>query len=188
MTARNLPRLPVASPPTPAASPLTHPADPDFAKEIRGRWRRQMPGKDANAAALFAVANALTKQLERSQTALLKPLGFSLVEYQVIASLYLGASLEEGISPVSLNLQLGQTSAAMTQILNRLQKAVLLERHPNPLDRRSITVRLTAQGRSCAEQLCAAMAGHQKQQLSHLDAAEIKAILEKLQLLLVAVI
>lgn len=143
-----------------------------------------MPGRDAGIAAIFALANAVAKSLELAQTEVLRPHSISLVEYQVLASLYLGPPAEEGLSPRSLNTLLRQSSAAMTQILTRLEKAGLLARHPNPQDRRSVTIRLTHEGEATTRNLCDTMAVFQKKCLAGLQASQKTALKEDLQLLL----
>lgn len=162
---------------------LLRPFHPDFVKDVKARWKTQMPGKNAESAAFFALANAVTKSLEILQTETLKPLGYSLIEYQVIATVYFGAAHDEGISPTDLNVSLRQTSAGITQILTRLEKAGIIERHPNPHDRRSISIRLTISGCEVAQKICETMSEMQSQRLARLNAGQRAMVAEALQLL-----
>ncbi len=47
------------------------------------------------------------------------------------------------LQPTALAARLGLTTGAVTSVLDRLEKAGLVKRSPNPSDRRSVEVRLT---------------------------------------------
>lgn len=64
----------------------------------------------------------------------------------------LGETLHAGPLPPSLLVKrLGIASASVTALLDRLETAGLVERQPNPADRRSVLVALTPRGRSVVE-------------------------------------
>lgn len=52
-----------------------------------------------------------------------------------------------GLTPKEIGVRLGLTSGAVTALVDRLEKAGLAERVPNPEDRRSSVVRITPSGR-----------------------------------------
>jgi MarR family transcriptional regulator, organic hydroperoxide resistance regulator len=70
----------------------------------------------------------------------------------------------------------GQRPSTLTGVLDRLERRGLIERRPNPADRRSIAVHLTAAGRDQAAEVAAAFAALE----ARLPAAEIRAVLAAL--------
>lgn len=80
-------------------------------------------------------------------------------EYRRVEAAALGVGVAESVAlsevyhrgplpPSVLVLRLGIASASVTALLDRLTLAGLLERQPNPADRRSVLVVLTPRGRS----------------------------------------
>jgi MarR family transcriptional regulator, organic hydroperoxide resistance regulator len=76
----------------------------------------------------------------------LDSLGLSLAEANVLANL-LAAEAPKVSTLVGLT---GYKATALTALLDRLETRSLVERRPNPRDRRAVAVRLTPQGRRAA--------------------------------------
>jgi DNA-binding MarR family transcriptional regulator len=55
---------------------------------------------------------------------------------------------DDGIGPVELARKTGLTSAGITTLLDRMENSRLLERTPDPADRRRVRVVITPEGRS----------------------------------------
>jgi MarR family transcriptional regulator, organic hydroperoxide resistance regulator len=70
----------------------------------------------------------------------------------------------------------GQRPSTLTGVLDRLERRGLVERRPNPADRRSIAVHLTSDGRAAAEAVAAAFATVE----ARLPADEIRRVLAAL--------
>ncbi len=67
-------------------------------------------------------------------------------------------------------------SATLTGILDRLEAAGLVERRPNPTDRRAIRVHLTAKGKKTGETVAALMEQANTEFLSGLNVSEEVAL------------
>lgn len=59
----------------------------------------------------------------------------------------------EGVTPKQASEYLELSTGAMTSLIDRLEKRAHIERRPNPLDRRSILLHLTASGASVAREI-----------------------------------
>ena len=70
----------------------------------------------------------------------------------------------------------GQRPSTLTGVLDRLERRGLIERRPNPADRRSIAVHLTAEGHAAADAVAAAFAAVE----ARLPADDIRRVLAAL--------
>ena len=70
----------------------------------------------------------------------------------------------------------GQRPSTLTGVLDRLERRGLVERRPNPADRRSIAIHLTAEGHTVADAVAAAFGAVE----ARLPAAEIRRVLAAL--------
>lgn len=69
------------------------------------------------------------------------------------AALLLHVSRQPAVSPSQLMKALGTDTAGMTRLADRLQSKHMIERHPNPQDRRSVLIALTERGRALVPRL-----------------------------------
>ena len=93
---------------------------------------------------LHQVARDLATALDRQ----LAPLGVTSQQ----AALLLHASRQQH-SPSQLMSLLGTDTAGMTKLADRLEAKHLIERHPNPHDRRSVLITLTPDGQALVPRL-----------------------------------
>lgn len=108
-------------------------------------WARIDPDLDV---APLEVAGRLMRSaayLERAIDEALRPLGLSFGDFDVINTLRRRGE-QTGTNPKTLAASALITSGAMTSRLDRLERAGLLERHPDPYDRRAVLVQLTPVG------------------------------------------
>jgi DNA-binding MarR family transcriptional regulator len=70
----------------------------------------------------------------------------------------------------------GQRPSTLTGVLDRLERRGLVERRPNPADRRSIAIHLTSEGHQAADAVAAAFAAVE----ARLPADEIRRLLAAL--------
>lgn len=105
---------------------------------------------------LRRTTHLVTHALDRE----LRGLGLTPGETHVLADL---ASASGEATPGDLHRGFGHRNSTVTGIVDRLERKGLVERAPNPRDRRSQLVRLTAPGRRAARTVARA--------IGHVDAA-----------------
>jgi DNA-binding MarR family transcriptional regulator len=93
--------------------------------------------------------------LEALQKESLGTFDLSFVEYSVLRLLARAGAAQQ-LSPSRLAEQVVRTTGAMTKILDRLERRGLLERVPDPTDRRALLVGLTSDGLEQSEKASAA--------------------------------
>ena len=76
---------------------------------------------------------------------------------------------------------LGTDTAGMTKLLDRLEAKDLIERHPNPGDRRSVVIALTEHGRELAPRLAPIFGRITKQLFSGFSTDEIRVLTTMLE-------
>jgi DNA-binding MarR family transcriptional regulator len=116
-------------------------------------WAEREPRLDTSPLEVVARLRLCNAHLERTIAAALRPFGLSLGEFDVLNTLRRRGE-EKGTKPTDLARSALITSGAMTSRLDRLERAGLIERGPDPGDRRGVLVRLTERGeRLAAESL-----------------------------------
>jgi DNA-binding MarR family transcriptional regulator len=116
---------------------------------------------------LHQAARDLATALERQLT----PFGVTAQQ----AALLLHANRQRS-SPSQLMTVLGTDTAGMTKLLDRLEAKDLIERHPNPDDRRSIVIALTEHGRALVPRLAQVFGRITKQLFSGFSTDEIRLL------------
>ena len=102
------------------------------------------PKADSDPLALFTTLARTGLFLDALQRECLGDHGLSFPEYSVLRLLQ--RAPEHQRAPSLLAEQVVCTTGAMTKLVDRLQRAGLVERTPAPNDRRSVLVRLTPAG------------------------------------------
>lgn len=128
-----------------------YPGREGYTELLLDAWHALYPEQQLWAVPIFAHANYLTKLLENLHSEVLKPLNLNYSDYSVLITLLLVVG-SEGATPKELNRVLLQTSAGMTKLLARLDRAGLIQRKPNTRDKRSIVVTLSEAGEVAARQ------------------------------------
>jgi DNA-binding MarR family transcriptional regulator len=114
-------------------------------------WAERDPRLDTSALEVVARLRLCNAHLERAIAAALRPLALSLGEFDVLNTIRRRGD-EQGTNPTDLAQSALITSGAMTSRLDRLERAGLIARGPDPGDRRGVLVRLTARGNRLAEE------------------------------------
>jgi DNA-binding MarR family transcriptional regulator len=94
--------------------------------------------------------------LERTLVDVLRPLGLSYGDFDVINTLR-RRNVPSGLNPGELARSLLITTGAMTTRLDRLERNGMITRTADPADRRGVLVQLTRKGERLAEQALAAV-------------------------------
>jgi len=117
----------------------------DLIDNLVAGWSRQRPDLDATAMQVVGRIMRLGAQFESSANLALKEFGLNYTDLDVLATLCRSGQPYQ-LTPTQLRETVVITSGAMTACLDRLQNKGLLERHPNPDDRRGLSIVLTQEG------------------------------------------
>jgi len=131
---------------------------------------------DANALATEAVMNTIrTADLLFDRIGrLLRPLGVSAA-----GGLVLGLLRDHGdLSPSELGQRLIVTRATVTGVVDSLERRGYVRRVPNPADRRSVLVELTADGRRVVQEVRTLIHAHEKGWMSSLSDDELRTYID----------
>ncbi|MER5642676.1 MarR family transcriptional regulator [Kitasatospora sp. NPDC002227] len=170
-----------SSPPTPA------PVDPapDAVDVITAQWQCVRPDLETAAMATFGriyrLAKAVGDRTERAYAAY----GISRGEFDVLATLRRSGE-PYALSPKQLTATLMLTTGGMTGRLDKLEKAGLLTRSPDPTDRRALRVTLTPEGLELIDRAVGAGLIAQQTVLDTFTQAEVETLNDLLRRLLTA--
>jgi DNA-binding MarR family transcriptional regulator len=145
--------------------------DDAFFESLPQRWKRELPAVNATTVALFSRLSLLARQIDRFHNAVLRRFKITHAEYVVLVTLRV-VGPPYRLSPTQLGRTLRQTSAGITNTVDRLERARLVARVTTPHDRRSLLVGLTAAGVTVAERLFGAEMAAQQAALAGMRAAE----------------
>uniref|UniRef100_A0AAU2V913 MarR family transcriptional regulator n=1 Tax=Streptomyces sp. NBC_00003 TaxID=2903608 RepID=A0AAU2V913_9ACTN len=169
------------APPTPAEPPSEAPSDAVDA--ITAQWAAVRPDLETVPMAVYGriyrIARAMGERMDKEYA----QFGIGRGEFDVIATLRRSGE-PYTLSPRQLSATLMLTTGGMTGRLDKLEKAGLLRRSPDPTDRRGLRVTLTEKGLKLVdESVTAGLAAQTEVLTSALDrdeAAQLSALLRKL--------
>lgn len=146
-------------------------------------WRDRRPELDASPLEVVGRLLLCARHLENALVDALRPLGLSFGDFDVLNTLRrIGAAA--GTNPRALARSSLITSGAMTARLDRLAQAGLVERTPDPADRRGVLVRLTETGTLLADKALTAVLAADETFLQPLDGDDRATAAELLRRLL----
>ena len=119
--------------------------DRDHVAELAEQWARQRPELETEALQIAARVFRLQRALSRTTAARLKQLSLNEGEFSVLSALRRTEPPHE-LTPTELHRALLLSTGAMTHRLDRLEHSGHIVRLPDDIDRRKVTVRLTATG------------------------------------------
>ncbi len=108
--------------------------------------------------------------------------GLAFTEFSVLRLLQIAP--DKRLPPSVLADQILCTTGAMTKIVDRLQRSALVERAPDPADRRGVLVRITSKGQRNVNDAAATYRAGRERVLARLDEREAEQIHNSLQRLL----
>ena len=122
----------------------------DEVDELSEAWARERPDLDLAPVAVFSRISRLARHLDLARRTAFTRHQIESWEFDVLAALRrTGAPYE--LSPGRLLRETLVTSGTMTNRVDRLAARGLVERSPDPSDRRGVIVRLTADGRQTVD-------------------------------------
>ena len=152
---------------------------------IRDQWKRERPDLDTSGLEVLWRIAFLHKKLKRSVDRRLSKVELPNWAFDVLASLRRQGPPFQ-MSPTELCEAAVLTSGAMTNRLDRLEDGGLVERHPDPDDRRSLSIRLTDSGRRLIDEALMIRFEHANQVLASLSESERSQLVGLLRKLVAA--
>lgn len=122
----------------------------DHIDRIISQWNKARPDLDVGPMETIGRLSRLVAQLRKEMDKTWKVYGLNLASFDVLATLRRSGK-PEGLSPGELLDLTMVTSGTMTNRIDQLVKAGLVERVPNPEDKRGFLIRLTKAGFSKIE-------------------------------------
>jgi DNA-binding MarR family transcriptional regulator len=155
----------------------------DRAGKAIAQWRKERPDLDVSPMAVLGRLGEAATLVARDRLApLFARHGLQQGEFDVLATLRRSGA-PFALTPTALYETTMVTSGAMTNRLDRLEKAGLIRRVPHPSDRRGLMVQLTENGRDLIDRAIEAHVENEHEILSGLSEEErrrLAALLEKL--------
>jgi len=166
---------------------VRHPArkrssDRDHVDDVLAEWRREQPGLDTSPVAVVARIGRAAALLDRGMNTNFARYGINRTDWDALASLRRTGTPYQR-SPTELYRALMRTSGGITHIVDRLEAEGLVERIPDPADRRGLLVRLTRKGRGLVDRAGPTHLDTERRMLAPLtkhEQAELARLLRKL--------
>lgn len=159
---------------------------PDAVDAIIDQWSVVRPDLETTPMAVFGriyrISKAMGEEMERAYNRY----GLSRGEFDVVGTLRRSGS-PYTLSPRQLSATLMLTTGGMTGRLDKLEKAGLLTRRPDPHDRRGLQVTITDRGLALVDEAVSAGLAVQRAALTGLDAEEVRVLTALLRKLLAGV-
>jgi DNA-binding MarR family transcriptional regulator len=157
----------------------------DHIDEIVAQWQRERPDLDTAALATLGRLFRVAQLAEPFLSAPLRELGLQPGWFDRLAALRRAGEPYQ-LNPTDLMRATMLSSGGMTKRLDRLAEAGLVERSPDPHDRRGTLVRLTSKGRGMIDRAVSLHIQNEARLLDVLTSSERRALDRSLQTLLVA--
>ncbi|ONI71698.1 MarR family transcriptional regulator [Kribbella sp. ALI-6-A] len=145
-------------------------------------WRRERPDLDVAPMEVLSRVSRLARHLDRARSQAFATHGLESWEFDVLAALR-RAGAPYQLSPGRLLKETLVTSGTMTNRVDRLAARGLVERLPDPADRRGVLVQLTTAGRDAVDAALADLLAHERTLLAAVtdrDQAKLARLLRDL--------
>ena len=154
----------------------------DEVDELLEAWGRERGDLDLAPVGVFSRVSRLARRLELARRDAFAAHGIEQWEFDVLAALRRAGAPYE-LSPGRLLRETLVTSGTMTNRVDRLSARGLVERYPDPDDRRGVIVRLTSEGKATVDAAFAALLEAERELLDTLperDRAKLASLLRAL--------
>ena len=138
-------------------------------------WQRERPDLELTPMQVLSRVSRLAHHLDRARRDAFATHGIESWEFDVLAALRRAGAPYE-LSPGRLIKETLVTSGTMTNRVDRLATRGLVERLPDPHDRRGVLVRLTDEGRAKVDGALVSLLEREHDLLAGLDAASQKRL------------
>jgi DNA-binding MarR family transcriptional regulator len=147
----------------------------DRIDRLLNQWSEERPELDCSGLDVVARVQDVAKFLRRSEDEALDSMGLKMWEYDVLSALR-RQGRPYRMPATELARESLLSSGAMTNRIDRLEERGLVERNPDPEDRRGVLVNLTNAGRELVDDAIEARLAAADEQLSGLSRKERHAI------------
>src|ERR1700761_9414899 len=154
----------------------------DEVDDLAEAWARERSDLDLAPVAVFSRISRLARHLDLARRDAFAAHGIEQWEFDVLAALRRAGTPYE-LSPGRLLRETLVTSGTMTNRIDRLSARGLVERYPDPDDRRGVIVRLTTEGRTAVDDAFTALLAAEQDLLDQLperDRPRLAALLRTL--------
>ncbi|MFJ4472276.1 MarR family winged helix-turn-helix transcriptional regulator [Streptomyces sp. NPDC089424] len=165
---------------------MTPPPDPspgDAVDAIVAQWAAVRPDLDTRGIEVFGRVHRLARTMDDRMEKAYARFGVSRGEFDVLAALRRSGE-PYTLSPRRLSATLMLTTGGMTGRLDKLERAGLLRRLPDPHDRRALQVTLTEQGLHLVEEASRAGLAVEAEALAALTPGQVGQLADLLRKLL----
>ena len=156
----------------------------DDVDRIVSAWRRERPDLDVSPLEVLSRVSRLARRLDRVRGTAFAQKGLDGWEFDVLSALR-RAGTPYQLSPGQLVAETLVTSGTMTNRVDRLAQRGLVERSPDPRDRRGVLVGLTATGKKAVDDAFESLLASERALLADLsdaDHAQLATLLKRLML------
>jgi DNA-binding MarR family transcriptional regulator len=143
----------------------------DEVDELVQAWRRERTDLDLAPVEVFSRVSRLARLLDRARRDAFTAHAVEPWEFDVLAALR-RAGKPYRLSPGQLLRETMVTSGTMTNRIDRLGERGLVERSPDPHDRRGVLVGLTAAGKKAVDGAFESLLASERELLAELSSAE----------------
>ena len=161
------------------------PPEGDHVDHVLQEWRRLGSKRDLSPVAVVARLGRAASLLDRGLNENFAPFGLNRNGWDVLASLRRAGSPYRR-TPTELYRSLMRTSGAMTHLLDSLEQAGLVERTPDPNDRRGTLVGLSRKGRTLVDRIGSSHLATEERLLAALTQSEREQLAGLLRKLLIS--
>ncbi len=155
----------------------------DEVDRIVAAWRRERPDLDVSPLEVLSRVDRLSRHLDRARRDAFQAHGLEPWTFDVLAALRRAGAPYE-LSPGRLLRQTLVTSGTMTNRVDRLAGRNLVERLPDPSDRRGVLVRLTPEGKLAVEVAVVALLAAEAELIAALPTSDQTTLASLLRTLL----
>jgi DNA-binding MarR family transcriptional regulator len=157
----------------------------DQVDAILNQWSQERPDLNPSPMGVIGRISRASRYIEQFLQKNFARFGLNGGEFDVLATLRRNGAPYQ-LTPTALFKSMMLSSGAMTNRLDRLEKAGYIERKPDPNDRRGALVTLTDRGLELIDLAVAAHITHEQQLLSSLTSEEQKLLADLLRKLLLS--
>jgi DNA-binding MarR family transcriptional regulator len=150
------------------------------------QWAKERPDLDASGKHVTGRVVRLASLFQRAFAERFREAGLGEGAYGVLAALRRSGPPYE-LTPTALAQHRMMTSGGMTPVIDGLERQGLVERVPNPADRRGSLVRLTRSGRAAVDRAMAMHAEAEQELVAGLGPREREQLARLLRKLLLSV-